>query len=480
MLFNSLHFLIFFPVVTAMFFAAPTRYRLPLLFVASCYFYMAFIPAYILILFLLIAVDYGAGLLIERAEGPSRKRLLIVSLVANIGILGVFKYFNFFSANVAALSRALGVPVHPAILDLALPIGLSFHTFQSMSYTIEVYRGRWKAERNLLVYAVYVLFFPQMVAGPIERPYNLLPQLRRDVRFDVERAKEGLRLMLWGFIMKVVVADRLALYANQVFDNPAGHHGLTTALGIYCFSFQIYCDFAGYSLIAIGAAWLLGYRLMTNFRTPYFAASISEFWQRWHISLSTWFRDYLYIPLGGNRVVPWRWYVNLMIVFLVSGFWHGANWTFIVWGGLHGLYLIGAIVLEPARRWFLRLLRVPAAGHAARVAGIVITFHLVSLAWVFFRARSMGDAFLILRNLTYLEPLGRLTFEYPLGASDFTLAIMAMLGLVTAEALRGRFRLSAALAQGPGWVRWGVYYAAAFGILFLGVLNQSRFIYFQF
>jgi alginate O-acetyltransferase complex protein AlgI len=478
-LFNSFHFLIFFPVVAALFFAVPTRFRLPLLFVASCYFYMAFIPAYIIILFVLIAVDYAAGLLIDRAQGPARKRILFISLVANIGILGVFKYFNFFSENIAALSSALGVPAHPMLLGLALPIGLSFHTFQSMSYTIEVYRGRWKAERNLLVYAVYVLFFPQMVAGPIERPYNLLPQFHRDVEFDAERATQGLRLMLWGFIMKVVVADRLALYANQVFDNPGGHHGLTTALGIYCFSFQIYCDFAGYSTIAIGAARLLGYRLMTNFRTPYFASSVAEFWQRWHISLSSWFRDYLYIPLGGNRVPRWRWYFNLFFVFLVSGFWHGANWTFLVWGGLHGLYLIGSIVIDPARRAVLRVLRLRETGRWVRLAGLFLTFHLVTLAWVFFRARSMGDAALILRNLTHPEP-GGLSFEYPLGAVDFTLALLSIVALVGVDALRGRFRLGEAIAARPTWQRWGVYYASVLGILFFGVLTQSRFIYFQF
>jgi D-alanyl-lipoteichoic acid acyltransferase DltB (MBOAT superfamily) len=479
MLFNSLHFLIFFPVVAALFFLAPHRYRLPLLFVASCYFYMAFIPSYILILFVLIAVDYVAGILIDRAEGPARKRLLWISLVANIGILGVFKYFNFFSENVAELSRALGLPVHPTLLHLALPIGLSFHTFQSMSYTIEVYRGRWKAERNLLVYAVYVLFFPQMVAGPIERPYNLLPQFHRDVEFDAERAKQGLRLMLWGFIMKVVVADRLAIYANQVFENPSAHHGLTTALGIYFFSFQIYCDFAGYSTIAIGAAWLLGYRLMTNFRTPYFASSVAEFWTRWHISLSSWFRDYLYIPLGGNRVSRWRWYFNLMFVFMVSGFWHGANWTFLVWGALHGLYLIGSIVIDPVRRSFLRLVRLAESGWVARLVGVFITFHLVTLAWVFFRARSMSDAWLLLENLVHPEP-GGLTFDYPMGSSDFTLALLSIVALVTAELLRGRITVTSLIGARPVWVRWGVYYAAVLGILFFGVLTQSRFIYFQF
>jgi alginate O-acetyltransferase complex protein AlgI len=478
MLFNSLHFLIFFPIVVALFFTIPQKYRLALLFLASCYFYMAFIPAYILILFVLIGIDYTAGIFIEHAQQPSRKRLLIVSLAANIGMLGLFKYFNFFSTNVAAVNHWLGIPVHPWLLNLALPIGLSFHTFQSMSYTIEVYRGRQRAERNLLVYSVYVLFFPQMVAGPIERPYNLLPQLRHTVDFDAERIKEGLRIMAWGFIEKVVVADRLAIYANQVFDNPSNHHGATVALGIYFFSFQIYCDFAGYSHIAIGAAKVLGFRLMTNFKRPYFATSIADFWKRWHISLSSWFRDYLYIPLGGNRVSVPRWYLNLFLVFLISGFWHGANWTFLVWGALHGIYLIGSILAQPVRRLALHAFRLTGAELGVRLMDTFVTFHLVTFAWIFFRAHSMSDASLILHNL--FQPSAGLSFEYPLGTSDFGLAFAGILFLMIADGLHGRFGVGHALDLRARWLRWSFYYATAFGILFFGILTQSRFIYFQF
>jgi len=478
-LFNSLHFLVFFPIVVVLFFTTPERYRLPLLFLASCYFYMAFIPAYILILFVLIAIDYTAGILIERAVGKARKRYLVLSLIANIGMLGVFKYFNFFSANLAAVNQWLGIPLHPILLHLALPIGLSFHTFQSMSYTIEVYRGNQKAERNLLVYSVYVLFFPQMVAGPIERPYNLLPQLRRPVRFETNRITEGLRIMLWGFIEKVVVADRLALYANQVFNDPARHHGLTVLLGIYFFSFQIYCDFSGYSHIAIGAATILGFNLMTNFKRPYFADSIADFWKRWHISLSTWFRDYLYIPLGGNRVPVWRWYLNLFLVFLISGFWHGANWTFLVWGALHGVYLIASIVLAPLRSNVLSRLRLRGTEWGIRALDTVVTFHLVSFAWIFFRARSIADAGLICKGL-FQWTTARVSFEYPMGPSDLTLAFLCIAFLLFVDSLHGRFSFAQALSARPRWLRWSFYYATVFGILFFGVLTQSRFIYFQF
>ena len=307
MLFNSFTFLIFFPVVVTIYFVIPHRFRWAWLLAASCYFYMAFIPVYLLILLFTIAIDYAAGILIENAEGRRRKVWLIMSIIANVGVLAVFKYFNFFSANANAIAEVFHWPYEFPILGIILPIGLSFHTFQAMSYTIEVYRGRQAAERHLGIYALYVMFFPQLVAGPIERPQNLLHQFYEKHIVEYERVTDGLRKMAMGLFMKVVIADRLARYVNVVYNDPTSFQGLSLVVATVFFAFQIYCDFAGYSLVAIGSAEVMGFRLMKNFDRPYLSRSISEFWSRWHISLSSWFRDYVYIPLGGNRAATQRW-----------------------------------------------------------------------------------------------------------------------------------------------------------------------------
>ena len=319
-------------MTTAWVYAVKHRFRWPLLLLFSCYFYMVFVPKYIFILFFLIIIDYVAGLMIEQARGWRRKTLLVASLVANIGMLSFFKYFNFAETEADRLCAFFGTGFHPAYLNVVLPIGLSFHTFQSMSYTIEVYRGKCRAERHLGIYALYVLFYPQMVAGPIERPQNLLPQFHAPVKFNPVNIFEGFELMLWGLFKKSVIADNLALLVDPAYNDPKAHVGWPMVLATYAFAFQIYCDFSGYTDIARGAARVLGYNLMLNFDRPYHAQSIIEFWRRWHISLSTWFRDYLYIPMGGNRVGKWRHYFNVLVVFLVSGLWHGASWAFVVWG----------------------------------------------------------------------------------------------------------------------------------------------------
>ncbi|HSU69728.1 MAG TPA: MBOAT family O-acyltransferase, partial [Tepidisphaeraceae bacterium] len=348
MLFNSFTFLVFFPVTTFIYFALPHRYRWLHLLACSCLFYASFIPGYLLILLAVILIDYVAGIGIEQSAGRLRKLLLLVSLLANVGVLAVFKYFNFVNANLHALSQALHWNYPVRDLGWLLPIGLSFHTFQSMSYTIEVYRGNQKAERNLGIYALYVMFYPQLVAGPIERPQNLLHQFREHHVFDSDRVFSGLRLMLWGFFKKLVVADRIAPLVDSVYLHPHEYGGGWIVLGTYLFAIQIYCDFSGYSDVAIGAARVLGFRLMTNFDRPYAATSVAEFWRRWHISLSTWFRDYLYVPLGGSRVSFVRWAFNILVVFIVSGLWHGAAWTFLIWGALHGVFLVGTRLIE---RW---------------------------------------------------------------------------------------------------------------------------------
>ncbi|MCL4170841.1 UNVERIFIED_CONTAM: hypothetical protein GTU68_036387, partial [Idotea baltica] len=325
MVFNSFAFLIFFPLVTLVYFALPHKYRWWLLLAASCFFYAWFKVEYLLILVFTIIVDYFAGLWIERSEGKKRKWALIISIIANVGVLAVFKYANFVLDSANAVLFRMGQGTFD-LWDILLPIGLSFHTFQAMSYTIEVYRGRVPAEHNIFRYALYVMFYPQLVAGPIERPQNVIHQFYEEHKFDYQRVISGLRLMLWGMFKKVVIADRLAVFVDLVYDNPNAYSGFPIIVATVFFGIQIFCDFSGYTDIGLGAARVMGFDLMKNFDRPYFSKSISEFWRRWHISLSSWFKDYVYIPLGGNRVSESRRYFNLFLVFMISGLWHGASW----------------------------------------------------------------------------------------------------------------------------------------------------------
>lgn len=464
MLFNSLAFGYFFVATTLLYFVLPHRGRVYLLLVASCYFYAVFVPEFLLILFSLILIDFSAGLYLDVPSRRRRKAVLWASLLSNLSLLFVFKYFNFFAASFLRVARLAGVTLDPILLDVILPIGLSFHTFQSMAYVIEVYRGKARAERNLATYALYVLFYPQLVAGPIERPLNLLPQLNVYQPFDSVRVVEGLRRMLWGFFKKIVIADRAAFFVDRVFDNPLEAHGLGVLLAAYLFAIQIYCDFSGYSDIAVGAARVLGFRFTVNFRQPYFSTSIREFWHRWHISLSTWFRDYVFIPLGGSRFGTWKTYRNLMIVFVVSGLWHGANFTFIVWGAWHGLLLVGQDFL-PSR------LRLP------KIVGALVTFHLVCFGWIFFRANSVGTAVRLIRNL--------FDFSASNVPTVYTAQEIVVLGLAigllgAGDWLDRKVPIELFAPKKPVYVRWATYMALVIGILALGVFNRTQFIYFQF
>jgi alginate O-acetyltransferase complex protein AlgI len=494
MLFNSLQFALFFPLVTLLYFALPHRWRGTMLLAASCLFYMAFVPAYIGILAITILIDYVAGIRIEAATGARRRHWLILSIVSTCAVLFVFKYFDFFNHTIARTASAMGMEYAVPALQLLLPVGLSFHTFQSLSYVIEVYYGRQRAERDFGVYALYVMFYPQLVAGPIERPQNLLHQFREVHRFDYARVVAGLQLMAWGLVKKVVVADRLAELANRVYDAPQQLTGLPLIIGTVAFAFQIYCDFSGYSDIAIGAAQVMGFDLMKNFDRPYTARSIAEFWRRWHISLSTWFRDYVYVPMGGNRVARPRWYVNLFITFLVSGLWHGARWTFVVWGALHGAYLIAALVSGDVRaraRGALGLERHPAVLRAWQT---MVTFALVGVAWVFFRATSLSDAWYVVTHMTSglggqlsaivardrsaIESLVFLGFQ----PSRLVLAVAAVVALLVVEHIQGArpesLRVRIAGARAP--LRWAAYACAVLTIMTLGVFQSAKFIYFQF
>lgn len=492
MLFNSLQFLIFFPVVTLVYFLLRHRWRWLWLLAASCYFYMCFVPVYILILAFTIIVDYFAGIFIERSAGSKRKYFLLASLFANIGVLCIFKYYNFINDNITALLGWMHFKNPVPYLSVLLPLGLSFHTFQAISYTMEVYRGNQQAERHFGIYALYVMFYPQLVAGPIERPQNLLHQFYEKHVFDYQRVSDGLKLMLWGFFKKVVIADRLAMLVNQVYDHPKDYTGFPLMLGTVLFAFQIFCDFSGYSDIAIGAAQVMGFKLMTNFNRPYFSKSVAEFWKRWHISLSTWFRDYLYISLGGNRVSLPRWYFNLMIVFLVSGLWHGARFTFIIWGALHGLYLIGNIVLKtPIHRWY-EISGLNKNKAVKKTVQVSVTFMLVCFAWIFFRARSVHDAFYIATHLfTHLgsDIAGILTDADArrqllfLGLPPMVLivGVCAILLMEIVHFYIGNKPIQEVIAQKSVWIRWCIYYSVVLMILFFGVFEHAQqFIYFQF
>jgi alginate O-acetyltransferase complex protein AlgI len=476
MLFNSILFVIFFAVVTTLYFVIPHKFRWALLLAASCYFYMFFVPVYILILGFTIIVDYFAGRWLEKTEGKRKKYFLIASLIANIGVLAIFKYYNFLNENLTHLLGLFDSPNPIPHLSILLPIGLSFHTFQAMSYTIEVYRGHQKAEKNFGIYSLYVMFYPQLVAGPIERPQNLLHQFYEKHYFEYEQVVEGLKLMLWGFFMKLVIADRLGIYVDSVYNNIDNHSGPTLALATILFSFQIYCDFAGYSNIAIGAAKVMGFKLMTNFNRPYFSRSVSEFWKRWHISLSTWFKDYLYISLGGNRVGMPRWLLNLFIVFLISGLWHGANWTFIIWGALNGFYLIFAIILESPKNYFNKITGLKKLPKLHTTLQIVITFLLASFAWIFFRSNNISDAFNIIKKIFSFN--GTLFYGSP---AVLIYSFAAIIFLLFVELKKEYYKGSFSFFNNKSWiVRYFSYVTLIFIILLFGVFDGGQFIYFQF
>ena len=469
MVFNSLQFLVFFGIVTSAYFLLAHKYRWALLLAASCYFYMAFVPVYLGILGLTIVIDYFAGIYLERFQGGAKKIFLGCSLLANLGVLAIFKYYFFFTDNVNALSNYFSIPIHFPVLNFLLPIGLSFHTFQAMSYTIEVYRGNQKAERNFGIYSLYVMFYPQLVAGPIERPQNLIHQFYEKHVWDSDRVKLGLLQMMQGFFKKVVIADRLAMVVDPAYANLSNQSSLNLIIASIFYSFQIYCDFSGYSDIAIGASKVMGFKLMNNFNAPYTAKSIPDFWRRWHISLSTWFKDYVYFSLGGNRVSVPRWYINIMIVFILSGFWHGASWNFVIWGALHGLFQLMGLTLN---RIFPNL----AADEQKSVAGVWIyrlfTFLLVTIAWVFFRIPKFGDIQIYFGQLTRGSMLDPISLAF--NTSELLFSILLIVGLYLYDFKRDKIKVDSVK------LFWPIISGLAFLIYFFGVFNLKQFIYFQF
>ena len=397
MLFNSFQFIVFYIIVAFLHGMLPQRLRWILLLASSYLFYMSWRVEYVVLLFAATAINFIAGIGMGRATRQGTKRiLLMLSLLVSLGILFSYKYLNFFIESLGIAMNVAGIQNDLPYFDVILPLGISFYTFQSVGYAIDVYRGTTKVEKHFGIFALYVSFFPQLIAGPIERSQNLLPQFRNPKPLTGERLRDGLQLMLWGAFKKIVVADRISTVVETVYSNPESYSGPILILATFFFSIQIYCDFSGYSDIAIGSARVLGYDLMKNFQRPYFATSAKDFWRRWHISLSTWFRDYVYKPLGGNRVTMRRWAINTMIVFVVSGLWHGANWTFIAWGALHGLYLLLESWTQRPRQWLVEATFLSTHPNLYRAIKIPLVFVLMMAGWVFFRAESLADALSIL------------------------------------------------------------------------------------
>ncbi len=496
MLFNSLSFLLFFPAVTLIYYLIPAKYRWIWLLAASYFFYMCWNASYALLIAASTVVTYLSGILIARADrngdaarAARRKKLWVaLSFVINLAILGFFKYFSFAVDNLNAVLGALKLSLVSPAFDVVLPVGISFYTFQALSYTVDVYRGSVKPEKNPFRYALFVSFFPQLVAGPIERTGNLLDQLNHPRKFEYNRMVSGLLVMAWGFFQKMVVADRVAVVVNTVFNDYARYAGFEIAFAVLLFAVQIYCDFAGYSNIAIGAARVMGVDLMENFQQPYFAGSVKEFWRRWHVSLSTWFRDYLYIPLGGSRKGRLRTCLNLMITFLVSGLWHGANWTFVLWGALHGALQIVEGLLKKPREALENAFHIDRTAFSYRFFNGFLTFLLVDFAWIFFRANSLRDAFGIIRNLfstfnPYVLTNGRL-LELGLDRPDLIVGLLAIAVLLIGDLLQTKFKVSQRLMEQNLPFRLTAYTLIVVLLLVFGVYGSgyeaSQFIYFQF
>ena len=477
MLFNSLSFLLFFPLVTALYFLLPHKHRWLLLLTASCFFYMFFKPVYILILFFTIIIDYYAGIFIEKENDKKKRRnYLILSIIANVGVLAIFKYFNFLNSNIDGLASLIGFENPIPYLQILLPVGLSFHTFQAMSYTIEVYRKKQPAEKHIGIYALYVMYYPQLVAGPIERPQNVIHQFKEEHYFNYERTLDGLKLIAIGLLKKIVIADRLALCVDEVFNNVHYYKGGPLILGVLFFTFQIYCDFSGYSNIARGCSRIMGIELMKNFNAPYLSKSIKEFWSRWHISLSTWFRDYLYIPLGGNRRGKRRTYFNIFAIFLISGLWHGASWTFVIWGALHGTFNTLEIAIKKKFNLFkkpLFFLR-----YIFNFSSWAITFIIVAISWTFFRANNLDDAIYILNNI-YKIDFNHLVSIPIFSHFYFISSLVFILFLFIFEFLYDRNIIKKSMLDKPVWAF--TFFSITFILIYMfGVFENQSFIYFQF
>lgn len=480
MLFNSISFAIFLPIVFALYWLLRKSFKLQniLLLIASYYFYGCWDWRFMFLLGFSTLLDYYSGIKIEEATSQNLKKIwLTISIGINLGFLGFFKYYNFFADSFAEMLNGFGLNVHPWTLQIILPVGISFYTFHGLSYIIDIYYNRIKAERNIVDYSVFVSFFPLLVAGPIERATHLLPQIKKTRVFNYSQAVDGMRQILWGLFKKMVIADNCAIYANEIFSNPESQSGSNLVLGAIFFAFQIYGDFSGYSDIALGVARLFGIELLKNFNYPYFSRDIAEFWRRWHISLSTWFRDYLYIPLGGSRGGNWMRVRNTFIIFIVSGFWHGANWTFIFWGFLNALFIMPSILLKTNRTNLEIVAQDRFFPTFRELFNMMLTFALTVFAWIFFRANSITHAFEYIGGI-FNQSL--FTFPTLRKSALATLFLVVFLLLTEWMGRRNNYGIEKLLLEKPRWVRWSFY---AFVLMLIGLFLQteeSPFIYFQF
>ncbi len=489
MVFNSIDFLVFFPIVTVIFFVIPKKARTLWLLTASYYFYMSWNPGYAVLIALSTIITYASGLLIEIfTKDRAKKLVMIASLAGNLAILGIFKYADFALQTLSSVTSRLGLGTVDKRLDLLLPVGISFYTFQALSYTLDVYRGAVKAEKSIIKYALFVSFFPQLVAGPIERSGNLLGQVQKIQEanlWNFERVRDGLLLMFWGLFQKLVIADRASILVNQVYGNCRQYGFLELAVASILFAFQIYCDFGGYTDIARGAAQVMGFSLMHNFRQPYFAVSIKDFWRRWHISLTSWFTDYLYIPLGGSRKGIVRQYVNIMIVFGISGLWHGASWHFVAWGLFHAGYQIVGNLREQI---FQKTGKTASDGvqlsFSRRLGKQIVTFVMVDFAWIFFAADSLRQVYYILRQMmTTFQTVG--IYEMGLDRGNWFMLLFGICILTIVDLVHERKEsVFLFIDRQTVWFRWSLYLGLIWCIILFGIYgvgyDSSQFIYFQF
>lgn len=497
MVFNSVDFLIFFPVVFMVYFLFPKKVRYIWLLVASYYFYMCWNPKYIILLLFSTVVTYISGIVMDYCEkrvsdGKKvvyKKLCVASSCILNLVVLFFFKYYNFAIENVAVILKRFNIQMTVPTFDILLPVGISFYIFQAISYTLDVYRNEIKAEKNFLKYALFVSFFPQLVAGPIERSKNLLKQINIPTTLNISNVKTGLLIMSYGLFMKVVVADNIALIVDRVFANYRNENGMILMGATILFAFQIYCDFAGYSELAIGSAKVLGFSLSKNFDTPYLAMNIKDFWRRWHISLTSWFRDYLYIPLGGNRKGKIRKYLNNMIIFLASGIWHGAAWHYIFWGGLNGLYIVIQDITEQIRMRVYEKLNIKREMFAWKIFSVLVTFMLVDISWLFFRAGNMKQGIEILYKI--VEDF-RITYFISdaylgmFGSTKMFMIITVSLGIVLViDILKYRgINVIEKIYKQQCVTRYIIYFSIVMMIIIWGAYGleyeQAQFIYFQF
>ncbi|AOR23079.1 MBOAT family O-acyltransferase [Clostridium taeniosporum] len=496
MSFNSIHFFVFFPIVTILYFLIPFKIRWIWLLFSSYYFYMCWNPKYAILIGISTIVTYLSGILIERTNNTVKntekaknikKLWVILSFIINLGILFLFKYYNFFTYIIVRLGGTINFTINFPKFDALLPVGISFYTFQALSYTIDVYRGDVKAEKNLGIYALFVSFFPQLVAGPIEKSKKLLPQFNKEYKFDYYRVKNGLIKMLWGFFKKIFIADRLSILVDTVYNSPKDYFGFEIIFATLFFTFEIYYDFSSYSDIAIGSAQVMGFELSENFRQPYLAKSIKDFWKRWHITLSSWFRDYLYIPLGGNRKGKFRTYLNIMIVFLASGLWHGASLNFVIWGGLHGFYHVIGEITKPIKNKIIHKYKIKTDVFSFKLSQIVTTFILVSFAWIFFRANSFSNIKMIINNLFVYNPWvlsDKSLYNLGLNSSEFIIAIIGIVIVMFIDNLQKKENLIEIFNTQNFVFRWAVYVFTIIIICIFGIYGSGysaqQFIYFQF